>query len=72
MQIAHTDEVRVFHEVTVVEQALVQQIIGTFEEEYLANIYSRTTNSINDTVAGILMHLQESYGQLMPYELLEW
>ena len=72
MQIAHTDEVRVFHEVTVVEQALVPQIIGTFEEEYLANIYSRTTNSINDNVAGILMHLQESYGQLMPYELLEW
>ena len=26
---------------------------------------------INDTVAGILTHLQENYGQLMPHELLE-
>ena len=28
-------------------------------------------NSINDTMAGVLMHLQENYGQLMPHEILE-
>ena len=30
------------------------------------------TNSINDTVAGLLTHLQDKYSQLMPHELLEW
>ena len=71
MRITHTKEVCLFREVTVVEQALVQQIIGTFEEEYLADIRNRTTNSINDTVAGVLIHQQNNYGWFMPHKLLE-
>ena len=31
MRIAHTEEVRLFREVTGVEQALVQKIVGTLE-----------------------------------------
>ena len=61
-----------FLEVTGVEQALVQQTVGAFEEYYLADICNRTTNTINNTLAGILTHLQENYGQLMPQECLEW
>ena len=61
MWIAHTEEVRLFREVTGVEQALVQQIVGTVEEAYLAYIRNRTTNSINDTVVGVLMHLKDNY-----------
>ena len=53
------------------EQDLVQQIVVTIEEAYLADIRNRTTSSINDTIEGVLMHLQENYDQLMPYELLE-
>ena len=30
-----------------------------------------TTISINDTVAGVLTHIQDNYVQLMPHELLE-
>ena len=71
MQIAYTKEMRMFREVTGVEKALVQQIFGTVEEAYLADNRNRTTDSINDTVAGIITHLQENYGQLMPQELLE-
>ena len=71
MRIAHTNEVRLFREVTGVEQALVQQIIGTAEEAYLADIRKRNMNYINYTVTGVLMQLQDSYGQLMPQELLE-
>ena len=63
---------RLFREVTGVEQALVQQIVGTVKEEYLADIRNKTTDSINDTVSGVLTQLQENYGQLMPHELLEW
>ena len=71
MRIAHTKEVRLFREVTVVEQAPVQQILGTIEEAYLVDIHNRTTKSINDTVTGVYMNLQYSYGQLMPHDILE-
>ena len=37
----------------------------------MADICNRTTNSIKDTVAGVLTHLQKNYGQLMPHEFLK-
>ena len=46
MPIAHTKEVRMFREVTGVEQSLVQKIVGTVEEAYLADICNRTKNLI--------------------------
>ena len=70
MRIAHTKRVRLFQEVTEVEQALVQKIVDTVREAYLTDIRNRTTNSINDTVADVLSHPQYKYGQLMPHELL--
>ena len=71
IRFAHTEELCLFCEVTRIEQALMQEIIGTVEEAYLMDICNRTTNSINDTAMGILTHLQDNYGQLMPHELLE-
>ena len=71
MWIVYTKEVRLFHELTVLEKALVQKIVGTVEEAYLTDIFNSTTNSINDTVMGVLTHLQDNYGQLMPHEILE-
>ena len=71
MQITHTKGVRLFHEVMGAEQSLMQQIVGTLEEAYLADIRNRTMNSINNTVAGVIMNLQDNYGQLMPHKLLE-
>ena len=41
------------------------------EEAYLEDICNRTTKSINNTVSGVLRHLKEKYGQLMPHELVE-
>ena len=70
MLIAHTERVRLFQEVTVTEQALVQKIVSTVKEGYLAVIRNRTTNFINNTIAGVLSHLQDNYGQLMPHDLL--
>ena len=71
MRITHTKEVRLFREVTGMEQALVQQIFGTVEEAYLADICNRTMNYIIDTVTGVFTHLQDNYVQLMPHKLLE-
>ena len=55
----------------VVDQAPFQQIVGIFETSYLVDIRNRTTNSIIDTVAVVLAHLQENYGQLMPHKILK-
>ena len=71
MKIAHTEEVLLFRKVTGVEQDLVQQIVATAEEAYLADIFNCTTNPINDTVSDVITHLQEKYCQLMHHELLE-
>ena len=49
MRITHTKEVCLFREVTVAEQYIVQQVVGTVKEDYLAEIRNRMTNSINDT-----------------------
>ena len=70
MWVAHNKEVRLFREVTGVEQILVQKIFGTVKEAYLVDIRNRTTNSTNDIVTGVLTHLQDNYGHLMPHELL--
>ena len=53
------------------EQAIVQQIVARVKEAYLADIRNRTKNSINDTMAEVLTHLQDNYGHLMPHEILE-
>ena len=62
---------RLFHEVMIFEQALVQQIVSTADEAYLADVRNRMTYSTNNTVAGFITNLQENYSQLMPHELLE-
>ena len=62
---------RLFREVTGVDQSLMQQIVATVEETYLMDVHNCTMNSINDTVPDVLAHLQENYGQLIPRELLE-
>ena len=41
------------------------------EKVYLADIRNRNTGSINDTMAGVLTYLQESYVLLIPHEFLE-
>ena len=62
---------RLFQEVTVVEQALVQKIVSTVKEAYLTYICNRTTNSINGTTVDLLTRLQDNYGHLIPHELPE-
>ena len=71
MRIVHTEEVRLFSEVTGVEQALVKHIVVTVKEAYITDICNSTTAPINNTMEGVITHLQDKYGQLMPHKLLE-
>ena len=56
---------------TGVDKSPVQQIVATVKESYLVDIRNRTTNYINDTVVGVLTHLQENYVQVIPRKLLD-
>ena len=53
------------------EQALIQKIVATIDTTYLTDVRDRTTNSINISVSALLVHLQDTYGTLMPHELKE-
>ena len=63
---AHIEDLRVFCKVMGVEQALIQKIVATIDPTYLEDVRDRMTNSINVSVSALLLHLQETYGTLMP------
>ena len=71
MRIADTKEVRLFRKMTGVKQSLVKHIVATVEEAYFEDIHNIMMNSINETVAEVLTHLQENYSNLMTHKLLE-
>ena len=71
MRVAHTKEVRLFRKMTGVKQSLVKHIVATVEEAYFEDIHNIMMNSINETVAEVLTHLQENYSNLMTHKLLE-
>ena len=60
---------RLFWEETGLEQAFMQQIVSTVEEAYFADIWNRATKSINNTMADVLTHLQDNFGQFMPHKI---
>ena len=68
LQDAHIEDLQVFREVMGVEQALIQQIVATIDATYMEDVRDRTTNSINVSVSALLLHLQETYGTLMPHK----
>ena len=65
---AHIEDLRIFREVMVVEQALIQKIVAKIDATYLEDVQDRTTNSINVSVSALILHLQETYGTLMPHK----
>ena len=66
---AHVKYLQVFREVMGVEQAIIQQIITMIDATHLADVRDRTMNSINISVLALLVHLQDTYGTLIPHEL---
>ena len=54
-----------------VEQALIQQIVAPIDATYLEDVRDRMTNSTNLSVLALLVHLQETYGTLMPHKFQE-
>ena len=66
------EELRVFHEVRGVEQALISQIVTAAEESYLLSVRNRTTGQYTGNVGDILRHLQDRYGRITPGQLQDF
>ena len=71
MRDLHAEQMRVFKEVNVVDQALIQQINQAVEHDFLSALSDRTTNSINMPVYDVLYYLGNTYGNVTEEMLQE-
>jgi hypothetical protein len=69
MKDAHTEQLRLFKEVTGVEKALIQQMVRAIDPPYLAALRDRASNSLRGTVSQVLEHLNTVYGRVSPQML---
>ena len=65
----HTERLRLFREVTGVENALKQQIIAAVEPQYLEAIRNQVTGKLAGSVYEVIRHLFHVYGQVTPQAL---
>jgi len=66
LQRTHKENLRVFHEVHAVEQALIQQLVSAIEDKYLKD---RTTGRFNGNILQIFQYLLRTYGKISPGQL---
>eukprot|EP00957_Ditylum_brightwellii_P113191 8631774-Ditylum_brightwellii.AAC.1 len=65
----HQEALRLFREVTAVELALKQQIVGAIYAKYLKAARSSITLQINCSIPDIFTHLYDTYGGVTPQAL---
>lgn len=61
----HAEYVRIFHEVTAVEKALIQQIVAAVDHTYLQTLCSRESQSITIPVYEVIEFLFRVYGKII-------
>ena len=71
MNETHTEDLRVFCKVMGVDQALIQPIIDPLEKAYIMDIRYRNKKSIKIPIYDLIANIQDTYGKLMPYNILE-
>ena len=67
----YTEHMRSFREMIRVENALKQQIVAAVEPQYLLALRNSTTGKLNGTIAEIIKHLFQVYGQVTPQTLFK-
>ena len=67
----HNDAILIFHETTDVEKAFIKRIVEAVKGEYIDNLRSPVTNTIDMDVPTILAHLFRNYGYVTPEVLAE-
>ena len=71
MRDQHTERSRVFREMIGVENALKQQIVAAVEPQYLQAMRDPVTGKLKGTIAEMIKHLLDVYGQVTPQTLFE-
>ena len=71
MRDQHTERLRIFKEVTGVENAFKQQVVAAVEPQYLEVLCNYTTGRLQGTIAEIIRHLFKVYGKVTPQMLFE-
>ena len=66
---AHKETLRVFHEVTAVEKALIKQVCRAVPELYIKSFRHPRTNVVTTTLSDLLTRLFTSYGTVTDDEL---
>jgi uncharacterized phage-associated protein len=69
---AYDENLRVFHEVRGVEQALIQQIVTAVDEQYINAMKNRETGQFTGNVRQIFTYLQNTYGKISPSQLSQF
>jgi hypothetical protein len=68
----YDENLRVFHEVRGVEQALIQQIVTAVEEQYIIAMKNRDTGQFTGDIRQIFTYLQNTYGKISPSQLSQF
>ena len=66
----HKEQLRVFHEVRGVEQALLSQITSAINDMYIMSFKNRITGQYTGNVLDILNFLQDRYGKISHSQLI--
>ena len=67
----HTQNLRIWCETTRTDQALQQQIITVFDEEYLLGLRDPHTGFVGITTLNMLQHLYDNYGVISAVDLAD-
>jgi uncharacterized phage-associated protein len=68
----YDENLRVFHEVRGVEQALIQQIVTAVDEQYITAVKNRETGQFTGDIRQIFTYLLNTYGKISPSQLSEF
>ena len=65
----YDENLRVFHEVRGMEQALIQQIVTAVDEQYIIAVKNRDTGQFTGDIRHIFTYLLNTYGKISPNQL---
>ena len=65
----HDEDLRVFREYTLMQRALIQQVLQAIDGKYLSALRNRVTGQIPNDTRSIMSYLFRVYGQITPAQL---
>ena len=67
----HDESVRVYREYTLMQRALISQLVSSIDEIYLSGMRNRITGQLPGDIRAIMLNLFAIYGKIRPEYILE-